>query len=464
MRANGFGRRFLRVAEGSLLPICVFALALALPYNITGDGAARYAALDTLLRHGALSASRYSLVGPIFATPLYLLGAALGNAQGGVIFFNIITFILGLVAFSLLMRRVLDPRTLRSFLLLLTVASTFPAALETFYGEPFTAIMVGLGLAAALLSARRTARVAGWVAVALGVANTPATLLALALTLVERLWSARRLRYILVGAGAVALVASESLARRGTVVATGYLADAGSKTLSPYSDLTGFSYPIFFGLLAILFSFGKGLIYYTPGLFLPLWSRLRALGERGAALARLHNAWLLFTAGLILAYASWWGWHGDWFWGPRFFLFASIPASFALAIRASQPSSRLWVNALTLLAVALAVWVGIDSAVFNVAGLSVCEVNNGVNRVYCEYTPELSALWRPFELAAQYGLGSAFAQAEYFQSRAALFLICAPLAGLYIAAPLLRVTANQTRELVVALWPRALKLRAGWRW
>ena len=112
----------------------------------------------------------------------------------------------------------------------------------------------------------------------------------------------------------------------------------------PYSGLPGFSYPFLFGLLAILFSFGKGLVFFTPGLFLPLKERLRALGERGSALWRLHTSWLLFTASLVLIYASWWDRSGDWFWGPRFFLFASVPASFALALWASRPSPRLWVK------------------------------------------------------------------------------------------------------------------------
>ena len=260
-------------------------------------------------------------------------------------FFNLTVFILGLIALNLLLRRYLEPGTLRRFLLLLVVGSMFPAALATYYGETFTAITVGVGLAAALLAARRLGRAAGWAAVALGVANTPATLLALAGALLGRMWATRRLRYALVGAGAVALIVGESLARRGTAMATLYINNAGEKTIMPYSGLPGFSYPFLFGLLAILFSFGKGLVFFTPGLFLPLKERLRTLGEGGSALGRLHVSWLLFTAGLVLIYASWWDWSGDWFWGPRFFLFASVPASFALALWASRPSPRLWVNA-----------------------------------------------------------------------------------------------------------------------
>ncbi|HEU0026516.1 MAG TPA: hypothetical protein VFQ25_05310 [Ktedonobacterales bacterium] len=461
---RGAGALLWRVGERALLPICVFSMALALPYNVNGDGAARFDALDALLRYGVLSTSRYSLIGPLFSAPLYLLGAALGYAEGGVAFFNLTVFILGLIAFHLLLRRHLEPGTLRRFLLLLTVGSMFPAALASYYGETFTAIMVAAGLAAALLATQRAGRVAGWAAVALGVANTPATLLGLALALLGRVWARRRLRYALVGAGALALIAGESLARRGALFATVYTSNAGAKTIMPYSGLPGFSYPFLLGVVAILLSFGKGLLFYTPGLFLPLKGRLQALGERGAALWRLHASWLLFVTGLVLIYASWWDWGGDWFWGPRFFLIASVPASLALAIWVSRPSPRLWLNLLALGLLTLAIWVGVDGAIFNQADLQVCQVNHYQYGAFCDFTLEFSALWRPLINLSLYGPGATFAHVESFQPRAVLLALCAPLAWLSIAAPLLRAIASQMRALVVALWPLALKLRTGWRW
>ena len=204
---------------------------------------------------------------------------------------------------------------------------------------------------------------------------------------------------------AVGLIMGESLLRRGGLFANGYEHDTGG--LPPDALLggwlPGFNYPFFFGLLALLLSFGKGLIFYAPGLFLPLRSRLRALGESGGPLQRLHTSWLLFTAGLILIYASWWDWSGDWYWGPRFFLFASVPASFALALWTQRPSARLWTNVVALLALALSIWVGIDGAVFGQADMGSCQMYSRLTQDVCRFNPSYSALWRPFVNLFQYG-------------------------------------------------------------
>ena len=142
------------------------------------------------------------------------------------------------------------------------------------------------------------------------------------------------------------------MARRGSPFASGYEDNhAGFATVLPYSGLPDFSYPLFFGLLSIFFSFGKGLVYFAPGLLLP--PRGDAPVGPGTRLG-LPGPWLLF-------------WR-DWCWSTRgggvvrrlvlgaaLFLFASIPASFALAVnlaeRATCQSLRRNVATLTLLAV-----------------------------------------------------------------------------------------------------------------
>src|SRR5206468_1402629 len=115
----------------------------------------------------------------------------------------------------------------------------------------------------------------------------------------------------------------------------------------------GYSYPVFFGVLALLFSFGKGLLFFAPGLFLPVRRSLRQLSGGDYDLGRLYWGWVAFLVGLLLAYAPWWAWYGGLTWGPRFLLFASVPASFALAIRLRDVTASIAVRLLTLAVLAL---------------------------------------------------------------------------------------------------------------
>ena len=61
----------------------------------------------------------------------------------GVGWFNTLVFGLGLLGLYLLLRRHVEGRLLRAFLLLLTLASMVPYHLTQFYGEVFTAVLVG---------------------------------------------------------------------------------------------------------------------------------------------------------------------------------------------------------------------------------------------------------------------------------------------------------------------------------
>ncbi len=149
----------------------------------------------------------------------------------------------------------MDRRLLRAFLLLLFVASMFPAHVEGFYGEVFTALCVAAGV---ILPFTR-ARWGGWVALIVGVANTPATILGLVLMMAQRLLRSRRLRYALIPLGALALSGGWS---RGSGAATPfanpYPDDRGYTTFMPYSGLPGFNNPFYLGLLSLLFSLRQG--------------------------------------------------------------------------------------------------------------------------------------------------------------------------------------------------------------
>lgn len=170
-----------------------------------------------------------------------------------------------------------------------------------------------------------------------------------------------------------------------------------SLTNSRYED--GFTFPVFFGVLSILFSFGKGLIFFAPAIFLPVRGYFTRLGAGGQKLYRAYGLWIAFIVGMVAVYAGWYVWSGNWFWGPRFFLLAALPCSLALAVRLHRPgAASLPGNLLTLGLLALCVWVGINGTVFDVNALvGPC---GRVTGQVCVYLPQNSALWLPAGLAA----------------------------------------------------------------
>jgi hypothetical protein len=442
--------------ETSLIVLGLLAQFFLLPHILDADGETRYQALDALLRNDVLLENKYSLIGPLFAAPLWLLGALFGDAAWWVARFNTIFLGAGLLTLYLLLRNRMDRRLLRAFLLLLLVASMFPAHVEGFYGEVFTALCVAAG--GILLFTR--ARWGGWVALIVGVANTPATIVGLVLMMAQRLLRSRRLRYALIPLAAFALIALESWIRRGSPLASGYDHDAGNRTFMPYSGLPGFSYPFFLGLLSLIFSFGKGIIFFAPGLLLPT---RRALGAFSVRLRMIHRLWLLFVVGLILVYASWWAWYGGWFWGPRFLLFASIPASLALAVWLRKADASLWMRLATLGVLTLSCWVGVNGAVFSDATLApTCVWYDFAREAYCHYIPEFSVLWRPFVNASQMGLGPAFYAAEKLDQGKLIYMGFTALVYLYFAIPLVVKMIGQAISLARRYVRERLSLVA-WR-
>jgi hypothetical protein len=224
------------------------------------------------------------------------------------------------------------------------------------------------------------------------VANIPAALGGLVVVAVARAFQVKRLRPLLAVAAAVLLVMAEAWLRRGSPFTSGLEGNRGVTTIMPYSGRPGFSYPFVLGLASILFSFGRGLLFFTPGLFLALGSRTRRLVPAKHA-ATLQVA---FVVGLAIVYAKWWAWYGGVAWGPRFFAFAAVPAALFLATRLHRPQGSLTGDGLTLLILVLSGWVGVIGAIGGLADDDTCFQNNYALESFCWYVPEYSSLWRPF--------------------------------------------------------------------
>lgn len=410
------------VVETALIVIGVGLLAFGQQQQLGGDGLARWEAVRLLFEHGRISDTLYSLIGPFFSFPLWAIGTMVGALDPVLRYYNVTLFALSLVALYLLLRRWVEAELVRRFLLLMVAGSMIAPHVRNFYGEVFTLVAVGVGLVAVVSGFKKS----GWVAVVLGAANTPASLVGLGLVSAGESLRFKRLRLLLpVIIGAVIVAAEIGLRRGFDAEYTNNVPIA--KTVMPYSGLDGFSYPFFFGLLAILFSFGKGLVFYLPGLLLPVWRSLTG------QLQRLYLLWVLFLAGLVLAYAPWWSWYGGDYWGPRFFVIGILPASLALAVALRFPRGLLF-NFATLAVLVLSIWIGADSLVLGSYFPPECFIGYYQYAYVCHFTLEFSELWYPFVRPPALTTGQLFEFVYY------------SLAFIWLAVPLVAQIIDQITE------------------
>ncbi len=261
-----------------LLALGLLLLFFVLPHDIEGDGRYRFDALQALLAGHGISNTKYPLIGSLPAIPLILLGHVIASPEWWASRYNVIVYAAGLWLMYRLLRDRLDRDVLAAFLLLLGTTAMIPASLTGFGAEMFTVMAAGTGLAAWTSGRWKTATLL----LGLAIANVPATIVGVALAMGWWAWRMKRVRAaapIALGAGLWLL---ENAVRRKSAFSTGYEGDHGFQTLLPYSGRTGFSYPTFFGGLSLLFSFGKGLLFFASGLV--LWfgrglDSLRAVSE-----------------------------------------------------------------------------------------------------------------------------------------------------------------------------------------
>lgn len=383
-------RRLAPAFETALIAGGFVVLFALLPHALTSsDDQTRFDDVEQLLRHGHLTASHFSLVMPLASAPFLLLGKVLGSPEWWAERFNVIVVAVGtLIVFRLLRRRA-DVSLIRTAVLVLCFASFLTSALRGYGAETFSATMVAVGIVA-LVTGRR---LGGWVAIVIGVVNTPPALVGLAVIAVAELLRMKRLRCLAPLVTAVALIMFEAWIRRGGPFVTGYAGDHGVKTILPYSGRPGFSYPLLFGIASILFSFGRGLVFYMPGLLLWFGVETRRLAQSCRSTIVLM---LLFVAGLVLVYAKWWAWYGGFSWGPRFFTFAAIPASLLIAVRLQRPSVSVLSAGVTVVVLAVSAWVSIAGAIADLDSLArFCNQDNYALESICWYTPEFSPIGNP---------------------------------------------------------------------
>ncbi len=366
------------LAENVLIGLGLVVLFFLLPHHLAGDDVARFQDVEQLRAHGSLSGSRYSIIVPAISLPVVALGTLVQSPEWWATRFNVIAFGIGAVLVLRLLRDRVDGHVLRRCVLVLMFSSMLTYHLRTYNTEVASAVLVTVGLA--LLATRRPKR--GWALIVVAVANVPGTLGALVLIAAAETLRTRRLRFLTPIAAAGALIMAEAWLRRGGPFTSGYEGDPG------------FTHSLVLGTVVILFSFGRGLLFFAPGLFLWLSARTRGLARDCAWSVVLM---LLYVTGLVIVYAKWWAWYGGVAWGPRFFLFAAVPASLAIALRLGRESRSAAADAATLLVLAVSAWVASCGALadWDHAEPPACTDHGYALEYLCWYHPDYSSLWQP---------------------------------------------------------------------
>src|SRR5215469_10920651 len=185
----------LEIVELGFIVIAAYIAIYWLPVRGFYDGSVRERAIDDLMLHGTISRMEYSMISPAFSIPLWLIDHFFTSGSDWWLGkFNIFLLFMVLLLTYFLLRKRMDAGVLRKFILILLTASMFGNLMTYYGGEIFTALLVGMGTLVAYL----LWELGGWIAVVVGVANTPASLLAAGTMVLSQIAMSKRLRYILV--------------------------------------------------------------------------------------------------------------------------------------------------------------------------------------------------------------------------------------------------------------------------
>lgn len=205
---------------------------------------------------------------------------------------------------------------------IVTIAIIFGTFLFSYGTTYFSEPAVALCIAVALLGLARLGGSVGWAAavggaVGLSVLFRTDSLLLVAIPVGGAMLALRPpLRHLVVAVAVaippMALWGWYDVARYGSVFSLGYQNDPG------------FTHPFGDGLVSLLVSPGKGIIWFAPVLILTLWS-IRGAYRRWPILTILS---VVLIGSRFLFYASWWAWDGGLSFGPRLI----VPALPAFAI------------------------------------------------------------------------------------------------------------------------------------
>lgn len=416
------------------------------PHGIHGDASVRYDALLSFLSTGKLAPMVYSYVHPLVSAPLLLFGYLYKDGFWWVSRFNAFAA-LGTIAYAAWCARRWkgwSAGSVRLLVLLLLAGTMLPKHVTDYYAEVFSACMVLV----AIFFFQKNKSAWAILALCLSVWNMIATIFGAGALLVFFAIRSRRWRYVLASPLLVIGFAVENYLKFSEFYPTAYMAmQAGPHTMLPYAMGPGFSYPLFFGLLNVFLSFGRGILFFAPGLLAFLHPALWRGEDKSK---QLLWAGFVYLLGITLVYAKFWAWHGGAFWGPRYFLVASLLAAFALTeLWRERDLSLVW-RVYWVGAVMLSLWVGCQGVLYGTDFLGDCYSQAHELEFVCHYVPQYSALWRVFIIG------------PHLEGRRITYLIYALLiGGTFLWGPLRELAheaATKARE-----WWRNYGPTTGWK-
>lgn len=342
-----------------VLGILVLIIFFSDKGHISGDGDVRWNALTALMEERRLTSDKYSIVQPLVAVPLYLIGDLWGSIEtrfqqktaalereaqkrhrikGIVQRFNKI-IILGIAVwwYFLLQRLYMFTSKQAAWATIFLLFGSFliPHARD-FYSECLWTALCILILSLSSRLCLQSSYTLQWTTWGMLIACSsiviplnPVLLLVLAgltlLFVVKNIWRYTQQRGILhalkayftpdVTALLIGMVVgsflclAENVMRRGHPLNFGYGGE-------------GFSTPFWYGLAGQLFSPTRGVLFFIPTFFCGAVLLFRRF-SKGAAQNFIILS-LLYSGLLVLVYSTWWAWHGGLYWGPRFFLPLSV--------------------------------------------------------------------------------------------------------------------------------------------
>lgn len=321
----------------------------------------------------------------MISAPLYLINPTYVKYFNISIFF--ITLFLGL---KILIKHFGLGFTIK-FILLMLFGSMLTNYIRNFWAEVFSASFLFLGLLYFILENKKFF---GIFLITLATANTPALLFPIGLLALYWVYKYKRYDYLFILLFPIIIIMLENYFKYHTFANSGYSNDHGFKTILPYSGLPGFSYPFILGFISIIFSFGKGLLFFTPGAFLvPPKSKDRDINI-------FFTSLIIIMIGLIIIYSKWWAWYGGACFGPRFFLFVSIVSCLFVAYNLSiyeKTEKRISLINLIVLAIVVLIllYVGFIGHIDSSKYVAIGAANNYALEALTWYVPEFTALIYP---------------------------------------------------------------------